>query len=102
MPTVEVSLSDIERIAKTYISYDELGNYLSKLKCEVVELRGNRLVYEASYDRPDLFSAEGLGRALRGLMGREEGFKEVEVKDSEVEVIAVNKPSYRPYVLGAI
>ncbi|MEM2157918.1 MAG: phenylalanine--tRNA ligase subunit beta, partial [Sulfolobales archaeon] len=85
-----------------YIGYDELGNYLSKLKCEVVELRGNRLVYEASYDRPDLFSAEGLGRALRGLMGREEGFKEVEVKDSEVEVIAVNKPSYRPYVLGAI
>ncbi len=102
MPTIEVSLSDVERIAKTYISYEDLERNLSKLKCEVVEVRGGKLIYEASYDRPDLFSAEGLGRALRGLLGREVGFKELSLEDSEVEIIASNKPSYRPYVLGAI
>ncbi|MEM0504382.1 MAG: phenylalanine--tRNA ligase subunit beta [Sulfolobales archaeon] len=102
MPTVEVKISDVERIAKTYISYEELEKYLAKLKCELVEVRGDKLIYEASYDRPDLFSAEGLGRALRNLVGREEGFKELPIKDSEVEVITSNKPSYRPYVLGAV
>lgn len=102
MPTVEVSLSDIERIAKKHISYEELSVILSKLKCEVVEFRGDKLIYEASYDRPDLFSAEGLGRALRALLVTKDGFKAVDVKNSDVEVITLNKPSYRPYVLGAV
>ncbi len=102
MPTIEVKLSDIERLTKSYLSYDELEELLSKLKCEVVEVRGDRLVYEASYDRPDLFSAEGLGRALRALKGRGDGFKELLVEDSSVEVITSGKPHYRPYVLGAI
>lgn len=87
---------------KGRISFEELGEYLTKLKCEVEEVRGDTLVYEASHDRPDLFSAEGLGRALRSLKGVDNGFKEVVVRDSDVEVIASNKPSYRPYVLGAI
>jgi phenylalanyl-tRNA synthetase beta chain len=87
---------------RSRISFEELGEYLTKLKCEVEEVRGDTLVYEASHDRPDLFSAEGLGRALRSLKGVDNGFKEVMVRDSDVEVIASNKPSYRPYVLGAI
>lgn len=102
MPTIEVRMWDLERVAKTSINYEELEGLLSKLKCEVEEVRGDVLIYEASHDRPDLFSAEGLGRAIRNLKGVEKGFKELELIDTGIEVLADNPPNYRPYVLGAV
>jgi len=102
MPTIEVRIWDLERIARTSINYAELDGLLSKLKCEVEEVRGDVLIYEASHDRPDLFSAEGLGRAIRNLKGIERGFKELELVDTSIEVLAEGPPNYRPYVLGAV
>lgn len=102
MPTIEVKIWDLERIARTRIAYEELEPLLVKLKCEVEELERDTLVYEASHDRPDLFSAEGLGRALRSLKGIEVGFKEVRLVDSGIELITDSPPAYRPYVLGAV
>lgn len=102
MPTIEVKIWDLERIAKTSVTYSELEQILNKLKCEVEELRGDTLVYEVSHDRPDLFSAEGLGRALRNLKSIELGFRDLEVVDTGIDVIIDNPPNYRPYVLGAV
>jgi len=102
VPTVEVRIWDIERIARTQLRYSEIEELLTRLKCEVEELRGDTLVYEASHDRPDLFSAEGLGRAIRTLKGVERGFKELTLGSSGVELIATEAPTYRPYVLMAL
>ena len=102
MPTIEVRIWDLERIARTSLQYSEIEELLTKLKCEIEELRGDTLVYEASHDRPDLFSAEGLGRAIRTLKGVEKGFNELTLGNSGIELIATEAPAYRPYVLMAL
>ncbi|MEM3949090.1 MAG: phenylalanine--tRNA ligase subunit beta, partial [Zestosphaera sp.] len=81
MPKVEVKLWDVERVAKTPLTLEDLGKHLELLKAEVEEVRGDTVVYDASHDRPDLFSAEGLGRAIGLLKGARKPIKYV-VEDS--------------------
>lgn len=59
---------DLERLLKKELSDGEVMELLPKLKCEVEELSGGLITYEAPHDRPDLFSAEGLARAIRSLI----------------------------------
>jgi len=63
MPVVEVQLWDVARVADIDISLEELERVLTVLKAAVEGVSDDTLTYEASHDRPDLYSAEGLGRA---------------------------------------
>ncbi|MEM0014037.1 MAG: phenylalanine--tRNA ligase subunit beta [Zestosphaera sp.] len=101
MPKVEVKLWDVERVAKTPLTLEDLGKHLELLKAEVEEVRGDTVVYDASHDRPDLFSAEGLGRAIGLLKGARKPIKYV-VEDSGTYLDVRNAPSYRPYAYFAI
>ncbi len=54
-------------------------------------------------DRPDLYSVEGLARALRAFLDIEPGMKTYPVSDSDVEVFIDNSvKSVRPYFLCGI
>jgi len=57
-------------------------------------------------DRPDLFDAGGLSRALKGYLHMEEGLSEFSVTDGDVEVhvdpIMSEKDTYRPYIVCAV
>ncbi len=59
---------DLERFLRKELSYGEVMGLLPKLKCEVEDLSGGLITYEAPHDRPDLFSVEGLARALKSLI----------------------------------
>jgi phenylalanyl-tRNA synthetase beta chain len=56
-------------------------------------------------DRPDLFDAGGLARALRGTLGIESGLPRYVVKDSDLTVTVdkslTDKSSYRPFIACA-
>ncbi len=101
MPMVEVSISDLERLSKISLSSDKVVSFMELMKAEIESIEGDLLIYEASHDRPDLFSAEGLARALSFLAGTREPVK-YQVKPSGTYLDASNSPSYRPYAFMAI
>ncbi|MEM2681578.1 MAG: phenylalanine--tRNA ligase subunit beta, partial [Zestosphaera sp.] len=101
MPKVEVKLWDVERIAETPLSLEELGKILEMLKGDLEEVRGDTIVYEASHDRPDMFSAEGLGRAVGVYKGSRKPVKYV-IEDSTTYLDVSKAPEYRPYAYLAI
>jgi phenylalanyl-tRNA synthetase beta subunit (EC 6.1.1.20) len=99
MPVCRVALYDVSRLVGEELDVETLSEMLPRLKCEVEGVEGGYVEYEATHDRPDLFSAEGLARALRGLLGFELGLKMFRAERSGK---AFNEgPSYRPYILLA-
>ncbi|UXD21773.1 phenylalanyl-tRNA synthetase subunit beta [Ignicoccus pacificus DSM 13166] len=101
MPVITVNLRDLERIAKAELDKEKLEEILPNLKIEVEGWEGEDLTYEASHDRADLFSAEGLGRALGAWLGTRD-FPKYEVRESDWVLDISEAPSYRPYAMLAI
>ena len=100
MPIIEAAVWDLERLSGKALTRSELEDLLPRLKCEVEGYEGDYIYYEATHDRPDLFSAEGLARALRGLLGVELGLPHFEIADARLK--GVNEgPDYRPYAFFA-
>jgi len=102
LPVIEVSWSDLEGLLELSLSEDEVEKYLAMLKCELEEIIDDSIFYEATHDRPDLFSVEGLARALKGLLNVELGLRKFNVNVKEDVLLEASGPSYRPYVLGAV
>jgi len=101
MPVVEVKLWDLARLIKKEVNESTLRDALTALKAEIEELSEDTIIYEASHDRPDLFSAEGLGRALSFILGVRKPSKYV-VDYSNITLDVSNAPNYRPYAFIAI
>lgn len=100
MPVIDVYLWDLERLVGRGLSKEEIEETLPKVKCEIEEIDGELISYEATHDRPDLYSAEGLGIALRGLLDVERGLPRYRVRGVVGKGYAEG-PDYRPYVLFA-
>ncbi|ALU11465.1 phenylalanyl-tRNA synthetase subunit beta [Ignicoccus islandicus DSM 13165] len=101
MPVVRVDVNDLSRIAKTDLDAERVSQILPVLKGEVEKVEGDEIEYEASHDRADLFSAEGLGRAIGIFLGSR-GNPKYKVVDSEYVLDLSKAPSYRPYAMLAI
>ncbi len=100
MPVIRVVKYDLERIVGRILSREEILEYLPRVKCEVEYIDDDGTIeYEATHDRPDLYSAEGLGRALRALMGLE--VHRYKFIDEGVKAYSRGVPG-RPYVAFAI
>lgn len=98
MPMITVSRKDLEKLINRSLTYEEIFEYLTRLKCEVDRVDEETIEYEATHDRPDLFSVEGLARAIRIINGENLGFRFVD----ENIVFYNNGVEYRPYVAFAI
>jgi len=97
MPVINVRLWDIERLIRESILLSELEELLSNLKAEVVSVEGDDIYVEVSHDRADLFSAEGIARAIRFWKSIEKP-KEINVSIHRDFIFDISKaPSYRPY-----
>lgn len=99
MPVIRVSISDIEALLGSRVTLEKLYKGLTKLKCEVDNVEGDILEYEANHDRPDLFSAEGLARALRPFLGLEG--KQYRIVNSSIKGYSEGIPG-RPYIALAV
>jgi phenylalanyl-tRNA synthetase beta chain len=85
---------------------DKLDDILSYVKAEVKgydEQEGAVTVEFKDTNRPDLWSIEGLSRALRGYLGQEKGIKTYQIGKSTVEVNVDAKIfGVRPYICCAV
>jgi len=99
LPVIDVEKWDLERLVGKRLSREEILDLLSRVKCEIEVFEGDTISYEAPHDRPDLFSVEGLARAIRSLLGI--GGIDFNFVDRGVKAYNMGVPR-RPYVAFAI
>jgi len=107
MPTIELYIEDLEKLvgAKLPRESEKLDEILSFIKGEVKTLEIDKLTIELKDgNRPDLLGAEGIARALKGILGIEEGIKKYRISgDSGVMVNVDSKlHNIRPYIACAV
>ena len=99
MPAITVNIKDLEDMLGKEIGEDELRESLSYLKCGVERIEEEEWEIETTSDRPDLLSAEGIARGLRGVFEIELGIPEYNVNEGEVQLIQEeNTAKIRPYI----
>ena len=108
MPTIDIEYSELERLLALKLEGDmsKLDDILAFIKGEVKlynEKEGIVSVEMKDTNRPDLWSVEGLSRALRGYLNIEKGLKQYAVGKSIVEV-NVNSQLYniRPFICCSV
>jgi len=103
MPTITIQYDDLCELLGRKVSLQNLENVLPLIKCEVKSIIENQLTVEVNADRPDMFSTEGVARALKGFFGIKTGYPTYKVRKSRV-VVKVDKKvkDVRPYVVGAV
>ena len=107
MPTVELNREDLESLLGMRLPEDveELNEILAYVKGEVKGLDYEEIRIELKdSNRADIWSAEGLARALRGFLGLEGGLKEYRVAGSSGVEVYVNPrlKDIRPYIGCAV
>ncbi|MCW3999171.1 MAG: phenylalanine--tRNA ligase subunit beta [Candidatus Bathyarchaeota archaeon] len=107
MPTIDVDYGELERLLNVKLGGDmeKLDDILSYVKAEVKgydQKEGSVSIEMKDTARADLWSVEGLSRALRGYIGQEKGIKPYNLQKSDVEV-QVDPRLYgiRPYICCA-
>ncbi len=99
MPVIRVSKRELERLLGKELTTSDIYKALTRLKCEVERVENDEIEYEATSDRPDLYSVEGLSRAMRPWLGLE--WKSYTIVKSSITGYAENIPE-RPYVALAV
>lgn len=102
MPTIEVSYSDLVRLIGYDVGKDKLVETLFNLKCELEEEQEDRLSVELNSDRADMFSAEGVARAVKQyISGEPASLPKIEFSTTAVHVEPLVK-RVRPYIAMGI
>ena len=102
MPTIKYNLRKIRASVYERLDKELLTNILELLKCELKSIDENSLVCEITPDRCDLFSNEGLIRAIKGILGESLGMENIDFFYEDFKVfIDPSVKSIRPYVVIA-
>ncbi len=68
MPVIRISRSDLERLVGKKLSDEEIMDILPRIKCEIEVIEDDTIEFETTHDRPDLYSVEGVARAIRSFL----------------------------------
>ena len=104
MPNVTVSLKDMQRLVGKKMGLAEFREAVLFAKGEVEAVEGDSITVDVKdTNRPDLFSAEGIAREIRGRVGRDKGAPKYKLGKSNVSVIVDKSVSkIRPCIAAAI
>ncbi len=97
MPVIKIPRYRLEQVLGCSLSLEELEDLLFKLKCEIESASEDLLEIELNSDRPDMLITEGIGRALKGILGIEKGIPEYPIQETDITV-RVYPPPTRPYI----
>jgi phenylalanyl-tRNA synthetase beta chain len=102
VPIISFKRSDLESLLGSYFrDSNELVALLNRLKGEVEGVYGDDITFEVTHDRPDLFSVEGIARALKGLLRLELGLPRYNIVNNGFRLIAEEVPN-RPFIVMSI
>ncbi|MBI5225176.1 phenylalanine--tRNA ligase subunit beta [Candidatus Micrarchaeota archaeon] len=103
MVTVNVSKKYLLQLAGKKLSDLQLEEALHQIKSPIDSQDGNNLVIEVNGDRPDLLSAEGISRALKGYLGVEKGIPSEKFGKSGMVVnVDSSVKSVREFIVCAV
>ncbi len=101
MPVVTLYWDELERLVG--VDRDTILSKLPMLGCDIERVEDDHVDVEFFPNRPDLYSVEGVARALRGFLGIETGYKEYEVKQADWKIIVDESvKDVRPRICGCV
>ena len=100
MVVIEINKRDLLTLIKSELKDEELSEVLFLLKVET-NFEGDKITCELNPDRPDMFSVEGIARALKGFLGFEKGLTKYEILESNI-VLTKEKAGIRPHIACAV
>jgi phenylalanyl-tRNA synthetase beta chain len=108
MPTIDVDYNELERLLNIHFNDDmeKLDDILAYVKAEVKQYNQKEATLSIEMkdtNRPDLWSIEGLTRALRGYLNQEKEIKRYSAGKSIIEVnVNAKLWDIRPYICCSI
>ncbi|MGQ9582757.1 MAG: phenylalanine--tRNA ligase subunit beta [Thermoplasmatota archaeon] len=103
MPVVSLSYSDLVRLLGRDPGPGELVETVSMMGCDVNRVEGDVVELEFFPNRPDLYSVEGVARALRAFLGAAPGMPRYELSDSNIDMtIEESVADIRPFVVCGV
>lgn len=106
MVTIRTSYEDFKQLLGKDVSVEEIDDLIAFAKSEVDaynEYEDELEIDCKTSNRPDLWCAEGLIREVNGILEKQKGIPEIELKPSGVEVQVDQKlKKSRPYIACAV
>lgn len=103
MPVINFDYSDFLRIYGASLDQEDFLDRVPLIGADVDKVEGTQLAVEFFPDRPDLFSVEGIARAMRAFLDQTPGLKVYTVAKPSMELTV--EPSVlevRPFVACAV
>jgi len=103
MTVISVQYSDVIDLLGKQYSIDEIRSAVSMIGAADEGTEGETISFDVSPNRPDMYSVEGIVRALRGVLDLEPGLPMFDVQESSLRFIVDPSVSQvRPSVVGGI
>ncbi|KAA0005182.1 MAG: phenylalanine--tRNA ligase subunit beta, partial [Thermoplasmata archaeon] len=103
MTIVTFRYEDMISLIGREIEKEELIEKIPMIGVGLEKVDGDEISIEVFPNRPDMFSVEGIARALRAFFGIERGLKKYDVKDAEIEIkVDKSVKGVRPYIVGCV
>ena len=103
MAVISMSYRDLVNLIGQDLSQEELLAMLPMMGSDIDSVDGDTMNVEFFPNRPDLYSVEGVARAVRNFIGKDKGLADYEVKPGEV-VLKVEESvnDVRPFIVAGI
>ncbi len=101
MPVITLNYADLEALSG--LNKDTVIRRIPMMGCDIERIENDHVDIEFFPNRPDLYSTEGVSRALRGFLSIETGLREFKVIPSGIEITkgrGIEK--IRPYLACAV
>jgi len=99
MVVIEIEKDDLNNLLGRKLSSEQIEEVLFLLKVET-KFDGNKIECELSPDRPDMFSVEGIARAIKGYLEFELALPHYETFETKI-ILRKEKSEVRPFIACA-
>ncbi|WP_456328031.1 phenylalanine--tRNA ligase subunit beta [Archaeoglobus sp.] len=101
MPVVTLYWDELERLVG--VDRRTILENLPMIGCDIERVYEDHVDVEFFPNRPDLYSVEGVARALRGFLDIERGYKHYDVKKGDWKIyVDESVLAVRPYIRGCV
>ena len=103
MTIVTFDYEDMISLIGREIKKEELIEKIPMIGVGLERVEGDKISIEIFPNRPDMFSVEGIARALRAFFGIEKGLKKYDLMPSSIEIkVEKSVKKIRPFIAGCI
>jgi phenylalanyl-tRNA synthetase beta chain len=103
MPIISMEYPDLVDLIGVKIEKDDLLTKIGLIGADVARVDGDQLDIEFNPNRPDLYSVEGVARAMRSFLGHRPGLQTYKVETSDILLkVDPSVLEVRPWVVSGL